>query len=276
MARHLVAAVQMTSGEDKTKNLSAADRLVENAARRGATFVALPELFNCLGEPETIVAQAEPIPGPTSRAMSALAARLEVTLLAGSFAERADESDKIFNTSVLFSPDGTELARYRKIHLFDIDLPGQVTFRESGFMASGARIAVTQTSVGRLGQAICYDLRFSELFRELIDAGAELFAVPAAFTLPTGRDHWEVLLRARAIENQVYVIAPNHFGRPTPSVSTCGRSIIVDPWGTVLATAPDGEAVIVAEIDTEYLATVRARLPALEHRRRTAGLPRGT
>ena len=267
MAGDVVAAVQMTSTDDKSKNLATANRLVEEAARCGAKLIALPELFNCLGEPETIVAQAEPIPGTTSQTMSELASRLEVTLLAGSIAERTEQSSKIFNTSLLFGPDGRQLACYRKIHLFDIDLPDRVTFQESEIMGSGDRIAVSDTSIGRLGQATCYDLRFPELFRRLIDAGAEVFAIPSAFTLATGRDHWQVLLRARAIENQVFVIAPNQFGRHAPTINTYGRSMIIDPWGTILATAPDGEGAITAELDLDRQAEIRERLPALKHRR---------
>ena len=273
MAHHIVAAVQMTSVAQKSQNLATATRLVEEVARRGAKLVALPELFNCLGEPETIAAQAETIPGPTTQAMSELAARLEVTLLAGSIAERAVESDQVYNTSLLFSPAGEQLACYRKIHLFDIDLPGSVTFQESQLMAPGGRILVTQTPLGKLGQATCYDLRFPELFRRLVDAGAEVFAVPSAFTQATGRDHWEVLLRARAIENQVYVIAPNQYGRHSPSINTYGRSMIIDPWGTVLATAADGEGVITADIDSKRQTEIRARLPALIHRRNLAEFP---
>jgi predicted amidohydrolase len=239
---------------------------VSQAAERGASLVALPELFNCLAQPGTIVSQAEPIPGPTSQAMSELAATCQVTLVAGSIGERS-ETNKIYNTSLLFGPDGAMLARYRKLHLFDIDLPGSVTFRESQFMASGDRVVVTQTAIGRLGQATCYDLRFPELFRLLVDGGAELLVIPAAFTMATGRDHWEVLLRARAIENQVYVVAPNQYGRHDKDLHTYGRSMIIDPWGTVLATASDGEGQITAETDFDRLSQIRSRLPSLLHRR---------
>lgn len=267
MTRHLVAAVQTSSGTDKEKNLAAATRLVEEAAGRGAELVVLPELFNCLGEPEVIVDNAEAVPGPTSERMSELASRLGITLVAGSIAEQTEEPGKVFNTSLIFSPEGEQLGVYRKMHLFDIDLPGRVTFQESSFMKPGDRIAVTETPVGRIGQATCYDLRFPELFRRLTDDGAEMFVVPSAFTLATGRDHWEVLLRARAVENQVHVIGPDQYAEPKPSVRTFGRSMLVDPWGTVLATAPDGEAVVVAEIDFDRQRDIRERLPALTHRR---------
>ena len=262
----MVAAVQMTSVADKSRNLAIAKRLVKDAAERGAALVALPELFNCLGHPDEIVSQAEPIPGPTSQAMSDLAAECQVTLVAGSMGERSG-TDKIYNTSLVFGPDGALLASYRKLHLFDIDLPGFVTFRESHFMATGDRLVVTATSIGRLGQATCYDLRFPELFRLLIDLGAEVLVIPAAFTLATGRDHWEVLLRARAIENQVFVVAPNQYGHHGADLHTFGRSMIIDPWGTVLATAPDGEGVITAEINFDRLDRIRSQLPSLQHRR---------
>lgn len=267
MQRTIVGAVQMTSGPDKARNLATAVRLVEEAAARGAQLIALPELFNCLADSATIVSQAEPVPGPTSLAMSELAARLQVTLLAGSIAQRVEGSDKVFNASLLFSPKGEQLACYRKIHLFDIDLPGQITFQESGFMQAGDRLVVTETAIGRLGQATCYDLRFPELFRRLVDAGADVFCIPSAFTLPTGRDHWQPLLRARAIENQTYVIASNQYGRNGPGIVTYGRSAIIDPWGVPLAVAADGETVITAEIDLDHQAEIRERLPALRHRR---------
>ena len=268
-----VAAVQMTSTADKPLNLRTADSLVREAAARGAVLVALPELFNCLGDPKTIVEQAEEIPGPTSESMSRLAAECQITLLAGSIAERVPREQRIFNASLLFGPDGRQLACYRKIHLFDIDLPGHVTFRESAIMGTGSQVVMTQTDAGRVGQAICYDLRFPELFRRLSAAGADLLVIPSAFTLATGRDHWEVLLRARAIENLVHVIAPNQVGRHTPSLQTYGRSMIIDPWGVVLATAPDGDAVITAVVNPERQSEIRSRLPALHHRRAIDELP---
>lgn len=267
MPTFIAGCVQMTSGPDKSKNVETAIRLTEEAVRRGARLVVLPELFNCLAMPETIVEQAESIPGPTAEAMSRLAARLQTTLLAGSIAERVPGADKVFNTSLLFSPEGEQLAQYRKIHLFDIDLPGHVTFQESGFMQPGDRLVVTETRFGKLGQATCYDLRFPELFRRLIAAGAEVLCIPSAFTLATGKDHWEPLLRARAIENQAYVIAANQYGRHHPSIRTNGRSMILDPWGIPLAVAPDGETVITAEIDFDRQSQIRAELPSLQHRR---------
>jgi predicted amidohydrolase len=191
-------------------------------------------------------------------------------LLAGSIAERAPlgAATAIYNTSLLFDPDGRLLARYRKMHRFDVDLPGQVVARESDWFAAGANIATATTPLGALGTAICYDLRFPELFRRMASAGVQVILLPSAFTLHTGRDHWQVLLRARAIENQAYVVAPNQCGRHSPQLVSYGHSAIVDPWGRVLASGPEsGEAIVAAEIDLAYLSTVRSQLPALAHRR---------
>ncbi|WP_339910776.1 carbon-nitrogen hydrolase family protein [Symmachiella dynata] len=263
----LAAVVQLQSTEEKARNVDAAARLVTEAAQRGASFVALPELFNCIGRWEAVVAEAEPISGPTSRQMSELAANLGITLLAGSIAEQSEVAGKIYNTSLLFGPDGQQLACYRKRHLFDVDVPDKVTVRESEFVMPGAEIVGTTLPDFTLGQSICYDLRFPELFRALADRQADVIAVPAAFAFGTGCDHWEVLLRARAIENQAFVIAPNQHGRHTPTLQSYGRSMIVDPWGTVLATAADGESLALAELDFQRLQDIRRHLPALAHRR---------
>ena len=265
------AAVQMTSGEDKERNLETAERLVREAAERGAWLVALPELFNCLGRKEPVIRAAEPVPGPTSGRMSDLARRLRITLLAGSLCERAEGRDRVYNTSLLFDESGTLLARYRKIHLFDVDLPGRVSYRESSWMAPGRDVVSADTGHGRLGLSICYDLRFPELYRQLVRRGCRILMVPSAFSLPTGRDHWEVLLRSRAIENQAYVIAPNQCGQHTPGFATCGRSTIIDPWGVTLAVAPDGEGVVLARLDARRQETIRRELPALSHRRLDPG-----
>ena len=266
MSRYLVAAVQMTSTDDKKDNLATAERLIKQAADRGAQLVVLPELFNCLGSPEAIVSGSETIPGPTSELMSGLAAECRITLVAGSIAERQDD-EKVCNSSIIFGPDGSQLNKYQKLHLFDIDLPGAVTFRESDFMTPGQTIAMTQSEPGMIGQATCYDLRFPELFRQHVLHGANLVVVPSAFTMATGRDHWEILVRARAIENQLFMVAPNQFGKHDDKLQTYGRSMIVDPWGTVLAQAADGQNVIVAEIDLDQQSAIRNRLPCLEHRR---------
>ena len=261
------AAVQMCSGEDVAANLATAVHWVEQAAAAGARLVVLPELFACLGRVEAIVASAEDLPGPTSDALCQLARRLEITLVAGSLAERSPRPDKVYNTSLLIGSDGAVLSRYRKMHLFDVDLPGQVTLAESRWITAGDQVVAVSTPQGCIGQAICYDLRFPELFRQLADAGTDVICLPSAFTLPTGRDHWEVLVRARAIENQAFVVAANQCGRHTPQLTTYGHSMIVDPWGTPLAVAADGAGLAIAEIDLTRMAEIRRQLPALQHRR---------
>ena len=265
---YLAAAIQMHSGLDKAQNLDTATRLATQAAEQGAKLIVLPEFFNCLGPMAEMVVAAEPIPGPTSQTLAALAKQLGVYLVAGSLCERSEIEGRGHNTSLLFDAQGRELARYRKQHLFDVDLPGQVTFCESQWIEAGNQTVCTETSLGTIGQATCYDLRFPELFRELVDQGMQLLAFPSAFAAATGRAHWEILLRARAIENQVYVLAANQFGAHSSNLTTHGHSMIVDPWGRILAELPEGEGVVLAEIDLKQQETVRRELPALVHRRK--------
>jgi predicted amidohydrolase len=265
--RYLAAVIQLQANADKLANLEKAERLVASAAEAGAKLIALPEMFNLYGPFEPIVAAAEPIPGPTSERLAQWALRHSIFLVGGSFAERDDGTGKARNTSLLFAPDGRILARYCKVHLFDIDLPGRVTSKESDWITAGGGTAATPTPLGRIGQAICYDLRFPELFRRLSAAGAEIIVAPSAFTHTTGRDHWEILVRARAIENQCYVLAPNQCGEPAAGMRTYGHSLIVDPWGRVLASLDEQEGMAVAELDLDALADVRAHLPVHVHRR---------
>ncbi len=267
----IAAAIQMNSGVDKKSNIAAATRLVEAAADDGAQLIALPELFNCLGPFQTIVQEAEPVPGPTSQEMSRLASRLGITLCAGSLCEQPQGSDKCYNTSLLFGPDGALLAQYRKMHLFDVDLPDGPCIEESKHLSAGHDIVWTDLPLARLGQATCYDLRFSSIFSSLADAGVEIICTPSAFTRMTGKDHWELLLRARAIENQAFLVAPNQSGKHPGDLESFGHSAIVDPWGRILAEAPDAdEAIVAAELDAALLDSVRARLPVLKHRQRLA------
>ncbi len=270
MEAYRAAAVQMHAGADLAANLARATRLVEEAAAGGARLVVLPEYFNRLTHLAEMVAAAEPIPGPTTRAMSALAARLKVTLLAGTICEQTAEPGRAYNTSVLFGPDGAELARYRKMHLFDVELP-EVTFAESSLIAPGSEVAVTPTPLGTLGQATCYDLRFPELFRRLAAQGMDVLLFASAFAASTGRAHWEILLRARAVENQAFVVAANQYGQHTPNLATYGHTLIVDPWGEILAQADEGDAVVLAPLDFARLAEIRRHLPALAHRRADLG-----
>ena len=267
MTKYLAAAIQMHAGLDKTENLACAVSLVEQAAASGAKLVVLPEYFNCLGPLPEVVSQAEPIPGPTSEAMQALAKTLEITLVTGSLCERQSGSQRGRNTSLVFGPDGQQLALYRKLHLFDITLSESLTFEESHWVKPGEELSVMQTPLGTLGQAICYDLRFPELFRQLTEQGMEVLIFPSAFSQTTGEAHWEALLRARAIENQIYIIAANQYGVHSPQFTSFGHSMIIDPWGKILATQSTGDGVILAEIDLDYLRKVRCDLPSLQHKR---------
>jgi len=258
------AAVQLNSTSEKARNVSAAERLVRDAAADGAELVALPEKWNLLASGEEMAAGAEPLDGPTLSAARGWARELGIHLLAGSISERGPE--KAFNTSVLIGPGGEDLAVYRKIHLFDVEAGG-VSYRESDHEEAGTEVVTAEVGAVTAGLTVCYDLRFPELYRILAVRGARLITVPSAFTLATGRDHWEVLLRARAIENQVFVLAPNQVGEAPPHYSSQGRSAIVDPWGVVLATAPDEECFIVADLDLAAQDRIRESLPSLANRR---------
>jgi deaminated glutathione amidase len=260
-----VAAIQLSSNDDKARNLETAERLVRAAAADGAELVALPEKWNLLASGGELAAGAEPLDGPSLSAARGWSRELGIHLLAGSVSERGAEGEKASNTSVLIGPDGEDLAVYRKIHMFDVDAGG-VSYRESEHERPGSDPVTGQLDDLVLGMTVCYDLRFPELLRILALRGARLIAVPSAFTLATGRDHWEVLLRARAIENQVFVIAPNQWGKAPPHYSSFGRSMIVDPWGVVLATAPDGERFIAADLDFAAQDRIRASLPSLANR----------
>jgi predicted amidohydrolase len=263
----LAAAVQMVASDDKAANLKEAEYWVRYAASQKARVVALPEVFIWRGNKKLEREFAEPIPGPSSAAMGDLARELRIFLLAGSILEAIPGNAKVYNTSLLFDPAGKPVASYRKIHLFDVDLANGTSLRESATRDFGEKIVVADTELGKAGLSVCYDLRFPELYRGLAEQGAELIFVPSAFTAYTGQAHWEALLRARAIENQVYIIAPDQFGKSAKSFETHGHSMIVDPWGKILAELSDGPGVITAEIDLAYLAKVRAELPALKHRR---------
>lgn len=260
-----VAAVQLNSNGDKERNLAAAERLVSAAADEGAEFVALPEKWNLLAGGEELIAGAEPLDGPSLTAARGWARDHGIHLLAGSVSECGREGEKASNTSVLIGPDGEDLAVYRKIHMFDVDAGG-VSYRESAHERPGSEPVVAPVGDLTLGMTVCYDLRFPELFRILALRGARLIAVPSAFTLATGRDHWEVLLRARAIEDQVFVVAPNQVGEAPPHFNSFGHSLIVDPWGVVLATAPDGEGFVAADLDFGEQDRVRESLPSLANR----------
>jgi predicted amidohydrolase len=256
----------LTSRQDKAANLETAERLVARAAADGAEIVVLPEKWNGIGGPEVLHALAETLyAGESVEAMARWARTLGITLVGGSITERRDGREKLSNTCVVFGPDGEVAAIYRKIHLFDVEVGGHV-YRESEAEEPGDEPVLAEADDWPIGLSVCYDLRFPELYRILALEGARLVTVPANFTLFTGRDHWQPLLRARAIENQLYVAAAAQVGEPVPGRPSYGRSLVVDPWGIVLAQAPDGEAVITAELDAARLEEVRAKLPSLASR----------
>jgi deaminated glutathione amidase len=261
-----VACVQMTSRRDKAANLETAERLLAQAAATGADVVVLPEKWNAIGDTDVLHAAAEPLEGGESvEAMARWARQNGVTLVGGSITERRDGREKLSNTSLVFDPEGNLVAAYRKIHLFDVEVGG-VTYLESEAEEPGDEPVVADVEGWRIGLSVCYDVRFPELYRILALEGAELLTVPAHFTTPTGKDHWHVLLRARAIENQAYVAAAAQVGETLPGKPAYGRSLIADPWGTVLAQAPDVETVVTAELDRTRLREIRAKLPSLANR----------
>ena len=271
-----VAVIQLSSQDDVNANLARARELVLEAGRRGAELVALPENFAFMGEESRRLEIAEPVgsdsTGPIVSLLQGAAREAGVWLVAGGMPERGPDAARPFNTSLLLSPSGRIVATYRKVHLFDVDLPDGTKLLESGATTAGDEPNVVEMS-GRagkpvgLGMTICYDLRFPELYRKLGERGVRIVTVPAAFTLTTGKDHWHVLLRARAIENQVFVLAPAQHGKHPRGRQTYGKSLIVDPWGDVLAQCPEGEGLAFARLDFAAQDRVRASLPCLTHRK---------
>ncbi|MDQ3791452.1 MAG: carbon-nitrogen hydrolase family protein [Actinomycetota bacterium] len=260
------AAIQMSSTPDKEENRETAERLIREAVSAGADLVALPELWSCHGLDEVYRENAEPVPGPTTEFLGSLALELKVYVLGGSILEGEPGSERLSNTSTFFDPSGEMTAVYRKIHLFDVKVSDR-EYLESANIAPGKDVVTAKAGAATLGLSVCYDVRFPELYRLLALRGAEILAVPAAFTLQTGKDHWELLLRARAVENQAFVVAPAQWGRKADGRWTYGRSMIVDPWGTVLATCPDRDGFALATLDLDYLDRFRAEFPALANRR---------
>jgi len=267
MKSYLAAAVQMTSVPDLQKNLDQAEELIDLAVHQGAELIGLPENFSFLGEETAKLAQAEAIGRETEKFLKTMAQRFQVTLLGGGFPVPVGNG-KVYNTALLMGADGTELARYEKVHLFDVNLPDGNTYEESGTVLAGMRMPPVYPSkeLGNLGLSVCYDVRFPELYRHLSQMGAEVLFVPAAFTAYTGKDHWQILLQARAIENTCYVIAPAQTGRHYNLRQTHGHAMIIDPWGGVLADAGDKPGVAIAAIEPSRLEQVRRQMPALQHR----------
>ncbi|MBI5509730.1 MAG: carbon-nitrogen hydrolase family protein [Deltaproteobacteria bacterium] len=266
--RLAVAAVQLTATTDVGANLSRAEALCRRAAEAGARLVVLPENFGCFGADADKLPHAQEIEdGPFLTPLRRLAKEQDVYILAGSIPERGPDAAHTYNTSVLIDPAGKTRATYRKIHLFDVELGGGLSYRESEHVTAGSTPVVADVDGFKLGLSICYDLRFPELYRALVQAGARAFAIPAAFTLHTGKDHWEPLLRARAIENLCYVVAAGQWGFHGERRYTWGKSMLVDPWGTPLCTAPEGEGFVTATFDTEPQDRIRAEIPSLANRR---------
>lgn len=264
-----VALIQMTSTDDLPANLEAARALVAQAAERGAQLIALPEMFAFLRREGSPIPCAQGLDGDVVGCVREMARAHGVRILGGTFAETVAGEARVFNTSVLVSPFGELEAVYRKIHLFDVDLSdsGGGVFTESAVIAPGDEVVVAKTEFGNIGLSVCYDVRFPELYREMAARDARWFTVPSAFATQTGKDHWEVLLRARAIENQAFVLAPAQCGRHSADRASYGRSLVIDPWGLVLAQGGDEPCVVIADCDPGVLDRVRDRLPALRHRR---------
>lgn len=261
-----VAVCQLNTRDDRSANLAAARRLLDRAAAQGADVAVLPEYVDYLG-PRPTEPEAEAVDGEFGQLFAAAAGELSMWVVAGSFRERGPEAGRCHNTCLVFDRRGALAARYRKIHLYDVEIPGRVSYRESAAVAPGDEPVTVDVDGVRFGLSICYDLRFPELYRSLAVGGAHVLVVPAAFMAHTGRDHWEVLLRARAVENQAYVVAAAQIGDHDPGRTCYGRSMVVDPWGTVVAQAPDTTCVVTADLDLDRLAAIRAELPSLANRR---------
>lgn len=264
------AVVQITSTNDYNKNLEKVFRFIRSASENGAKVVSLPEVFTFIGNlKEEGYKYAQDLNSILINDLAKLAKELKIYLLAGSFTEKIENSEKFYNTSVFLSPSGEIKNIYRKIHLFDANLPGPERYKESDNFEAGEleQLEVIETEFGKMAFTICYDLRFPEIYRVLATKKAEIIFVPAAFTMHTGKDHWEILLRARAIENQVYIVAPNQFGFHNEKRESYGNSMIIDPWGKVISRASDREEVIYADLDLEYLYKIRTKLSCLEHRK---------
>jgi predicted amidohydrolase len=261
-----VAVCQLNARDDRERNLAEARGLLERAAGAGAELAILPEYVDYLGRGKGMP-PPEGIDGEFAGFFAAAARELGMWVHAGSFHETGPDEEHTYNTSLVFSPAGARVAVYRKIHLYDVEIPGRVSYQESRTVASGQDVVVASVAGVPVGLSICYDLRFPELYRRLADGGAQVLVVPAAFMMHTGRDHWEVLLRARAIENQCYVVAAGQIGDHEPDRTCFGRSMVIDPWGTVVAQAPDVVGVVTADLDLSRVEKIRTEVPSLANRR---------
>ncbi len=268
MSSYLAAAIQMTSVPDLHKNLAQAEELIDVAVRRGAQLVGLPENFSFMGEEKDKLAQAEAIAEETQIFLKTMAQRYQVNLIGGGFPVPSDETDKVYNTASLIDTNGEELLCYRKVHLFDVNVPDGNTYRESSTVMAGSELPSVYFSktLGHIGLSVCYDVRFPEVYRHLSKEGADVMFVPAAFTAFTGKDHWQILLQARAIENTCYIIAPAQTGVHYDRRQTHGHAMIIDPWGMILADAGEQPGVAIAEINPARIEQVRRQMPSLQHR----------
>lgn len=267
MKSYLAAAIQMTSLPNLEKNLVQAEELIELAVRQGAELVTLPENFSFLGLEVDKISQAAAIATQSEKFLKTMAQRFQVTIMGGGYPVPVDNT-KVYNTALLISPSGEELARYQKVHLFDVNVPDGNTYQESSTVMAGTQLPTVYGSkeLGNLGLSICYDVRFPELYRHLAYKGADILFVPAAFTAYTGKDHWQILLQARAIENTCYVIAPAQTGQHYALRHTHGHAMIIDPWGVILADAGEQPGVAIAEIKPARIEQVRRQMPSLQHR----------
>jgi deaminated glutathione amidase len=269
MEKIRIAAIQMCSKQDRNRNLESALKLMEQAVIDGAQLIALPENFSFIGSESEKIKMGEDFNnGPSVKFLKKFAMEHGVALIGGSIPLKTTSKSKVANTCIVFDTKGRAIARYDKLHLFDVSLNDEITFKESQYVKCGDHIATVELFGHTMGLSICYDLRFPELYRALVLRGAEILFVPSAFTLYTGKDHWENLLRARAIENQCYVVAPAQFGKHSSRRISYGRTMIIDPWGQILSQCQDKEDVITCEIDLDFLDDIRKRLPCLEHIRR--------
>ena len=268
MKSYLAAAIQMTSVPNLQENLAQAEELIDLAVRQGAELVGLPENFPFMGEEKDKLVQGDAIAQATETFLHKMAQRFQVTILGGGFPIPVDDNGKVYNTALLIGANGQELARYQKVHLFDVNVPDGNTYQESSTVMAGLELPPVYASpeLGKIGLSICYDVRFPELYRHLSNQGADILFVPAAFTAFTGKDHWQVLLQSRAIENTCYVIAPAQTGTNYNRRQTHGHAMIIDPWGVILADAGEKPGVAIAEIKPTRLEQVRRQMPSLQHR----------
>ncbi len=264
--KYSIAVVQMDTGNDKGANLKAACRYIDEAAAAGVKLVTFPEVMNLDGENVGEGGGAESVPGYTTSLLSAKAKEHGIYIHSGSFSEVIPGEERFYNTSVIIDPEGEIIARYSKLHTFDVTLPDGSVQRESARIRPGGGITTVETPLGMLGMSICYDIRFGEMYRLMALRGAQVIFTPANFTMPTGKDHWETILRTRAIENGVYIVAADQIGKKS-EFTAYGNSMVVDPWGTVIARAPDRPGILYAEIDLDWLDSVRSKIPSLKNRR---------